>query len=62
MEKTVIAVSDHKNLSTEARNIPAKVFALPEAPMPMPLQNLSPADRPRLSLGQWLRPELAVRS
>ncbi|MCC5969090.1 MAG: hypothetical protein JJU15_04015 [Pararhodobacter sp.] len=62
MEKTVIALSDHKSPSTEPRDNPTKVFALPEAPMPMPVQNLSPADRPRFSLGRWLRPQLMVRS
>lgn len=66
MEKTVTLVPDHPSLEANMRKTAADATALPEAPMPMPTQSLSPAEPPSFSFRQWLSrafgPRLTVRS
>ncbi|SDW46340.1 hypothetical protein [Roseicitreum antarcticum] len=61
MEKTVTIVTDCERTAPNARDAAAKACALPEAPLPMPLQNLSPADAPWLSVTRVPRPPLLVQ-
>lgn len=62
MEKTVITMSDAERAVTDARDDPAGHCALPDAPMPMPQQNLSPPDAPWLRMFRAVLPQRAVRS
>jgi len=62
MEETLITIIDPARMAAEAGVSPVNTFELPEAPMAMPPQNLSPARASWLTLLQWLRPHSTVRS
>lgn len=62
MEKAVIFVSDPVRAVTDVQDDPARYCTLPDAPMPMPQQNLSPPDAPWLRMFRAMLPQRAVRS